>query len=373
MKNYLTCFLGFLLFIGIPADVESQAAKSLGVKASGQLQAVLKEQRQLLGIPGVSATLITFENKIWTGTDGYSSDKVPIEPDMLFGLGSVTKTYFSTIVMQLAEKGMLSLNDSIKRWLPEMANIDNKITIRQLLNHTSGLYRYQGTPRWFGEVSTINKDKIWTPKEIIDSLVKNPKCTPGTCWGESATDYVLLGMIIEKVTGKTALNVLKTNITIPLSLTHTTLYPDEICQTNKLAHFWWDADHSGKLVDVFPESSKVPLAAMFSSVWTSGAIISTAEEFAIFTKALFENRILSETSLKQMITPIKMGNSPKYGFSVVVDTIDKKTYYWHTGGIGYSSVFIYVPDDKLTITVISNLMVDLRPIAISLYNAYKKK
>jgi len=351
---------------------KSKAVKNkIDEKVSAQLQPILKEQRQLHGIPGVSAALITSENKIWIGTDGYSSRKDSIQPEMLFGLGSVTKTYFSTIVMQLVEKGKLSLDDSIKCWLPEMPFIDSRITIRQLLNHTSGLYRYQGTPKWFGEVSMINKDKIWTPKEILDSLVKKPKCSPGVCWGESATDYVILGMIIEKVTGNKAVNVLKNNITLPLGLTRTILYPDEIDQSNQLAHFWWDIDHSGKLVDVFPESSKVPLAAMFSSVWTSGAIISTAEDLAIFSKALFENGILSEASLKQMITPIQIGDSPKYGFSVVVDTIDKKTVYWHTGGIGYSSVFIYVPDDKLTIAVVCNLMVDLKPIAFKLYYAYK--
>jgi D-alanyl-D-alanine carboxypeptidase len=123
---------------------------------------------------------------------------------------------------------------------------------------------------------------------------------------------------------------------------------------------------------VFPEGSKVPLAAMFSSAWTSGAIISTAEDLAIFTKALFENRVVSKTSLKQMVKPIQINDSPKYGFSVVVDTIDKKTVYWHNGGIGYASVFLYVPDDRITIAVLCNLMVDPKPIAFALYNVYKK-
>ncbi len=367
MKNFIHYFLGLLLFTICCTPVKSQ----IDGQVSARLESVLKEQRQLYGIPGIAAALITSDNRKWTGADGCSSKIDSITPGMLFGLGSVTKTYFATIVMKLAEEGKLSLDDSIKQWLPDMKNVDNRIIIRQLLNHTSGLYKYQGTPKWFAEVIT-SANKIWSPKEIVDSLVKKPRCNPGVCWGESASDYVLLGMIIEKATGKKAAEVLTDYIAKPLCLKSTVLYPDDTIKSGKLAHFWWDIDHSGKLVDVFPEDSKLPLAAMFSSVWTSGAIISNAEDLAFFSKALFENKILSGTSLKQMVTPIKIGDSPEYGFSVVVDTIDKKTVYWHTGGIGYSSVFFYVPDDRVTIAVLCNLMIDTKPIAISLYNAYKK-
>jgi D-alanyl-D-alanine carboxypeptidase len=378
MKNYFNYFLMLILFTSSSVIVKSQN-NSKGSKSviddqiSKQLQAVLNEQRHLHGIPGISAVLISPENKIWIGVDGYSSGEDSIKPEMVFGLGSVTKIYFATIVMQLVEKGRLSLDSSIKQWLPDdMPFIDNSITIRQLLNHTSGLYRYQGSPKWFREVIDTNTNKIWSPKEIVDSFAEKPICNPGICWGESPFDYILLGMIVEKITGKKAADVLTDFIISPLGLKNTSLYPDETDQSGKFAHFWWDVDHSGKLTDVFPEGSKVPLAAMFSSAWTSGAIISTAEDLAIFTKALFENRVLSKISLKQMVTPIQIGNSPEYGFSVVVDTIDKKKVYWHTGGIGYASVFFYVPDDRLTIAVLCNLMVDPKPVAVALYNIYKK-
>ena len=377
MKNYFNYLLMLLLFTSCSLTVKSQN-NSKGLKnqideqISTQLQSVLKKQRQLHGIPGISAAIITAENKIWIGVDGNSSKTDSIKPEMVFGLGSVTKTYFAAIVMQLVEKGKLSLDDSIKRWLPDMHFIDIRITVRQLLNHTSGLSRYQGTSKWFREVIYTNTNKIWSPKEIVDSFAEKPICNPGICWGESPFDYILLGMIVEKITGKKAADVLTDFIISPLGLKNTSLYPDETDQSGKFAHFWWDVDQSGKLADVFPEGSKVPLAAMFSSAWTSGAIISTAEDLAIFTKALFENRVVSKTSLKQMVKPIQINDSPKYGFSVVVDTIDKKTVYWHNGGIGYASVFLYVPDDRITIAVLCNLMVDPKPIAFALYNVYKK-
>ena len=334
------------------------ADEGIDANLASQLQTVLEEQRQSCGIPGVSAALITNDGQKWLGVSGNSSEKDSMKPEMLFGLASVTKTYTAALVMKLSEEGKLSLDDPIKRWLGDMRFVDSNITIHQMLNHTSGLYRYNGRPEWI--------------EEILDYFVKEPRCKPGACWDESATDYVLLGMIIEKATGQKASDVLRERIILPLKLRHTYLYPDETCPSAQFAHFWWDANHTGKLVDVFPDGAKIPLAGMFSSVWTSGAIVSTAEDLAIFSKALFENKVLSSDSLRRMVTPIQLGQSPRYGFSVIIDTLNGKTAYWHTGGLGYSSVFYYIPDDKITIAVLSNFMVDPSPIAVALYNKYKK-
>lgn len=343
-----------------------------------QLQTILEQQSHLCSIPGISATLITSNGQKWIGVCGYSAERDSMKPGMLFGFASVSKTYVAALVLKLVEEKKLSLDDPIKHWLPNMRFVDSTITIRQLLNHTSGLYRYQGTPKWFQEMGTNNDEKIWRPEEIIATFLGEPVGKPGSVWGESAADYVLLGMIIEKATGENAANLLREKIILPLNLKHTYLYPDEINSSEKLAHFWWDINHTGKPSDVFPLKSKIPLASMFSSVWTSGAIFSTAEDLAIFSKSLFENRILSDSSFKQMITPIQIGNSPKYGFSVVIDTIEGKTVYWHTGGAGYTSVFFYIPDDKLSIAVLcnsfgflNNSFVDPKTIADKLYKEYK--
>jgi D-alanyl-D-alanine carboxypeptidase len=375
-RNYLYRILGLSLAVPLITFILSAECIGAGDRAdarlASQLQTVLEEQRHLYGIPGISAALITSKNQKWLGVSGYSSEKDSLKPEMVFGLGSVTKTYIAALVLKLSEEGKLSLDDPIKRWLPDMRFVDSTITIHQLLNHTSGLYRYQGKPEWLEEVVKKNPDKIWSPKEIIDNFVKEPACKPGACWDESAADYVLLGMIIEKATGQKAANLLKERIISPLKLKHTCLYPDETYPSEQFAHFWWDVNSSGKLVDVFPDGAKIPFAAFFSSVWTSGAMISTAEDLAIFSKALFENKVLSDTSLRKMVTPIQLGNSPKYGFSVVIDTVNGKTVYWHTGGIGYTSVFYYIPDDKLTIAVLCNSFVDPKPIAVALYNKYKE-
>ena len=335
-----------------------------------QLQKILEQQKDLYKIPGISAALITSNGQKWIGVCGYSAENDSMKPEMLFGLASVSKTYVAALVLRLVEEKKLSLDDSIKQWLPSMNFIDGAITIRQLLNHTSGLYRYQGSPKWFQAITT-NDEKIWLPKEIINTFLDKPAGNPGKVWGETAADYVLIGMIIEKATGYKAADLLREKILTPLKLNHTYLYPDETISSEKLAHFWWDVNRTGNLVDVFPIGSKTPLASMFSSVWTSGAILSTAEDLTIFSKALFEGRILSDSSFKQMITPMQLGNSPKYGFSVVIDTIEGKIVYWHTGGSGYTSVFYYIPENKLSIAVLCDSFVDPKPIAVELYKEFK--
>jgi len=138
-----------------------------------------------------------------------------------------------------------------------------------------------------------------------------------------------------------------------------------------MAHMWWDVNGSGKPVDVVAGTADLPLAALFSSLWTSGAMHSTAEDLARFSKELFEGRLLKEYSLEEMLSPgPELYAGTHYGYSVVVDQVNGQTVYWHSGGAGYSSIYYYFPEEGLSIAVLCNLMVDPKPIAIALYEAY---
>lgn len=349
--------------------VSREKSQNDGLTLSSPWQAVLDEQRATQGVPGMSAAIIMANGETWLGTSGQSSQAEAVRPEMLFGLGSVSKIYLAALVMDLVEGGQLSLDDRVDRWLPPTRHVGGEITIRQLLNHTSGLHRYQGRPAWYAAITT-DPDRRWTPQEILDTFVAEPACAPGACWDESATDYVLLGMIVERVTGRPAAEALRQRVLDPLGLHHTFLYPDETYPTTDRAHMWWDLDGSGRAVDLMAGVPERPLVGLFSSVWTAGALHATAEETALWIRGLFEGHILSDGSLREMVTTIQLGQSPPYGFSVIVDHLRGKTRYWHTGGIGYSAVFYYLPDDKLTIVVLSNEMIDLRPVADALYDAY---
>jgi len=132
---------------------------------------------------------------------------------------------------------------------------------------------------------------------------------------------------------------------------------------------WWDVRGNGELVDV--TASIGPQASLWSGLWTSGAIHVTAEDLARFTKSLFEGKVISPDALEEMLTPgPELAHDTYYGYSVVIEKIDGKLVYWHTGGAGYSSVFFYVPEDGISIAVLGNSMVDLKPTALALYEAY---
>jgi len=336
-------------------------------KMTQPFQETIEQKRQELEIPGVSAAVILPDGTTWLGVSGKSSDSESMNSDMLFGLASVSKTYTAALVVQLEAEGLLSVDDPIGKWVPDLGQIDRNIPIRLLLNHTSGLYRYQQKPE-FLTATSAQPDRIVKPREILQEFQGESECQPGQCFGESAMDYILLGMVIEKATGSTVSNQLTSRFFKPLGLTNTFLYPEQVYPNTKMAHMWWDINETGQPVDV--TASAGPQVSLWSAQWTC-SIHATAEDLARFTKALFEGKIIQPDALKEMLTPgPELSPNERYGYSVVIEKIDGKIVYWHTGGFGYSSVYLYVPEDRISIAVLGNLMVDLKPTALALYEAY---
>lgn len=343
----------------------------LAEKMTKPFQETIEQQRQHFKIPGVSAAVILPDGTTWLGVSGMSSDSEAMNSNMLFDLASASKTYIAALVSQLEAEGLLSVDDPIGKWIPDLGRIDRNIPLRQLLNHTSGLYRYQQKPEFLAAISA-QPERIWKPQEILQEFQGEPECQPGQCsgesFGESVMDYVLLGMVIEKATGTTVSSQLTSRFFKPLGLENTFLYPDQVYPIQKMAHYWWDVSGNGEFVDV--TASVGPQANMWSALWPC-SIHANAEDMARFTKALFEGRVIKPDALKEMLTPgPELDPNVRYGYSVVIEQIDDKLVYWHTGGFGYSSVYLYVPKDGISIAVLGNLMVDLKPTALALYEAY---
>ena len=187
-------------------------------------------------------------------------------------------------------------------------------------------------------------------------------------------DYVLLGMVIEEATGSTVSSQLTGRFFKPLGLVNTFLYPEQVYPIEKMAHMWWDVSGTGEPVDVVKSAGGLPQASLWSGVWTSGAIHATADNLARFAKALFEGRVIQPGALEAMLTPgPELFPNAHYGYSVIIEKIDDRIVYWHTGGAGYSSVFFYVPEDGISIAVLGNVMVDLKPTALALYEGYAER
>lgn len=356
-----------LLILSILLLVSGCQQKSQAGDLAQSLQATLNEQRQQRNIAGISAAVILPDGSMWLGASGMSSDTIAMDNTMVFGLGSVTKTYIAALVAQLAAEGILSVDDPVAKWIPELGMLSGGVTIRQLLTHTSGIYRYQLSQDYVDRIGS-EPDKVWTPQEILEQFQGQPECEAGGCWGESAMDYVALGLIIERATGITVAEHLNARIVEPLELEHTYLYPEQTYPVEDMAHVWRDVTGYGEYVDMMATPGDLPLAAWFSSLWTAGALHTTAEDLAIFVKALFEGQLITPGALSAMLSEgPEIYPGVTYGYSVVVDEIGGKRAYWHSGGAGYSSNYTYFPDDGLTIVILTNQMTNPGPIAFTLY------
>lgn len=345
----------FVTFI-VMVLVEAAVADSRPSLAE-ELQQVLDTELVNHNGIGVSAAVIIPGRGPWLGTSGVSHERTSISPDMLFGIGSITKNFMAALILQLAEEGKLSLEDQLNQYLPDYANINNTITIRQLLNHTSGVYNITEYPSMWDTIFA-NPLKIWTPEELLTSFVSQPYFPPETGWHYSNTNYTLLGMIVEAVTESKVSAELRNRFWTPLGMTGTFLDIEE-SPVGVFAHRWYDFNEDGT-----PEEMLLLFRmSEFSAYWTAGAMFSTAEDVAKWSHALFRGNVLSQASLDQMLTfhsptpgePQMIG----YGLGTLKfapELMAGEEAYGHGGWVfGYSSAMAFLPDYNVSISILLNL------------------
>ncbi len=329
-----------------------------------ELQDVLKIGIETNKGTGVSAAVIVPGSALWTGVAGVS-DKTSgevVKPEMLFLSASIGKNYLATLVLKLAEEGKLNLNDPLDKWISEHPNVDRSITVRQLLNHTSGLSDYVKHPNspYQTLYSTIDFKKLWTPKEIVTSLVGKPFSLPGESWHYSTTNYVLLKMIVEKITRSTVPAELRKRFLDPLGLKSTVPLADSIIipRGHNIAHNWFDADADGILDDI---SSK-------PKTWLSispHVIFTTAEELARWSDFLFrKHEVLSKESLREMLnfhSPISDPNEPLIvGYGLGTAEFPSQLFggdqvIGHLGwDFGWMGAILFFPEHSVIVAILMN-------------------
>ncbi|MFC2123423.1 serine hydrolase domain-containing protein [Bacteroidota bacterium] len=307
---------------------------------------------------GVSAAIIMSDGEKWIGASGVSHGSTEITPDMRFGSGSMGKMFTAVTILQLVDEGLLSLEDSLHKWLPAYCNIDSTINIRQLLNHTSGLPDQIDHPDYVTAI-WANLMRFWTPEETITNFTAEPIFPKGTDWHYSNINYILLGMIIEEVTGSDIAAEFRNRLFDPLNLDGTYFVEEESIPGSS-AHGWVDLDEDG----IFEDISSLSTVAMYSSGWTAGAQFSTAQDYVKWTQALFhDNSVLSQHTLDQMLafhSPCTGEEflSAGYGLGVSLfqpELVNNMVAWGHGGdGFGYSSVCIYLADYGVSIGIMDN-------------------
>jgi D-alanyl-D-alanine carboxypeptidase len=342
-KNIFTTFI-FILFNASFLNAQIPAA------VAARLQNVLDSVCNKYKIKGTSAAVLIPNVGGWEGTNGSSYYGVPVIPNMLMGMGSNTKTHFAALLLKMQEQGFLSLNDTIGNWIKGYPNISGKITIRQCLNHTSGLFDYfknsAVNDSIFGHPS-----KIWQPEEIL-SLAQKPNFTPGSKYDYSNTNYIIVGIIIRKILNKSPYTALKDMLLTPNNLNNTFNFGEEgsIVKANA-----WSINLTGiNLTDMTTTPYQTNL---FSLANTAGSLITTAEENVRFWHMLTSGQILNATSWKEMTTMINIGGGASYGLGIFrfSKLVNGRTFYSHGGTFfGYINENMVDTTSKVCISVMTN-------------------
>ncbi|MET3202626.1 UNVERIFIED_ORG: D-alanyl-D-alanine carboxypeptidase [Bacillus proteolyticus] len=286
------------------------------------------------------------------------STKKPMKTDFRFRIASVTKTFTATVVLQLAGENRLNLDDSIEKWLPGVIQGNgydgNQITIRQILNHTSGIVEYARSK----EVDFFtNTKKSFTAEELVKiGLSMPPEFSPGKGWSYSNTGYVLLGILIEKVTGNSYTEEIENRIIEPLELSNTFLPGNSsVIPGTKHARGYLQPDGASELKDVTYYNPSIGSSA--------GDMISTADDLNKFFSSLLGGKLLKEQQLKQMLTTVPTGiaETDGYGLGIYETKLPNGVSIWgHSGGIpGFSTFAGGTLGGKHTLAVnLNNLKAD---------------
>jgi D-alanyl-D-alanine carboxypeptidase len=294
----------------------------------------------------------------WSGGSGIANqeNQLPMKEETPVYVASITKLFTATVIMRLFERNKLVLDDPMSKYLPEKlirgihvyhgTDYTCKITIKELLSHTSGIADYYSDKPKGGkslfEIFLEEPERSWTPDDTIERAqnVLEPNFAPGTDASYSDTNFQLLGKIIEAITGRPLYNVYSEFLFLPLGLTHTWLTGNFMSQSTPRSH----------PADVFYKNINIAKIRSNGSYWADGGIVSTVTEMIIFLKALNEGQIVSTATLNLMKQWHKLRQIPlQYGFGMMyfklpwyADIMRVSSLYGHSGSIGS---FLYYSED----------------------------
>jgi D-alanyl-D-alanine carboxypeptidase len=312
------------------------------------LHGLLEEHVEQQGIPGmIMAARLADGTLIWDTAGSTSpSGEGTWTADTVSAIGSIAKTFTAVVVMQLVEEGRLSLDDTADGWFPDLPGGDG-ITIRMLLSHTSGLANYSDVlgddvEQWM---------RVWTPEELIaEAIAAGPVGEPGSARAYySNTNYFILGLIIQAITGRTWAEEVESRIIEPLDLTHTAFIDGE--------GIWGGVLVPGYAAtpDGYLSSLEFPWYPHTSTAWAAGGIVSTVSDLMTFATGLFDGRLVSSETLAVMAEPLGSDGERDWALGGAAATIAGRAAFGMGGDVpGYHAFFVGVPDSQLVVAALVN-------------------
>ena len=310
------------------------------------------------GYPGISVGVAGPSGSLGVTTGlADTARREPLSPRHLLLQGSVGKTYAAALALQLVAEGKLDLDAPISRylgaesWFARLPNAD-RIRVRHLMNHTSGLVRYE-----FGEAFTralsAQPDRIWRPEELVAFIFGQPApFAPGGGWEYSDTKYIVLGMILEKVSGRRVYDEVERRFLRPLALTRTVPSDSRVIAGLAQGYAGPGNPFGGADAMILPDG-RFAINPQFE--WTGGGMASTSEDLARWSLALYGGRVLRPSELALMLQGVPAPLGPQgttYGLGVIVRPLQAGTSWGHSGFFpGYLTEMMYFPAERWAVAV----------------------
>lgn len=332
-----------------------------------QLQQHLDQWQQQAQFPGATFAVCLKSGQCLSLATGYADTEQQrkMRPSDLMPAGSTGKTLAMAVAMQLVTEGKLELDKKVQQylhseeWFQRLPNADS-MTVRQLLNHSSGLVRYEYKAE-FTDALTLDPDKIWQPEQLLSFLFDTEaKFAAGQGWDYSDSNYIVLGVILEKITGQKFYQLAQTRLLNPLQLTQ--IKPqDQRYLPGVVQGYAGEKNAFGKQNRMFKDGRMI-INPQFE--WTGGGFIATSEQLARWAQAMYRGRAFDAALLPEVLQALPaplLGKTTGYGLGVIVRQTPFGQGYGHSGFFpGYMTDMMYLADSGLSLSVQVNTSVPER-------------
>jgi CubicO group peptidase (beta-lactamase class C family) len=323
-----------------PGRLRTASASQAASQYATILSSVYKSDQ-----PGAAALVSKGDDIIFLGAAGMADLElgVPLAPDMVFEIGSITKQFTAAAIMLLAEEGKLAVSDAMTQHLPSYPSYGQNITVEHLLTHTSGIVSYTGIPGYMA--SKVRADV--TVQQLIDVFKDLPvQFAPGERYAYNNSGYILLGAIVEAAIGMRYEDFVRKRFFEPLGM-KTAYYGCSTCIIPRRASGY----------DGGPNGLTNQRYLSFTQPYAAGSLMMTVSDLHRWSRALFGGKVMSAASLKRMTTPyvLKNGQPTTYGYGLSIADLRGRRAIRHGGGIfGFVTDALYLPDQDVFVAVFSN-------------------
>ena len=328
------------------------------------LQGALDTGRAAIAAPGIVATVQFDDGRQWTGVSGVADLATgrPLSADTPFATASVSKTFLAAEILLLVDEGMLRLDDAAARLLPGTLvggkPIDPRITIRMLLDHTSGLGDFL-IDRKLDLAARADPSRAWTPAEAL-AYAGKALALPGTGYHYANTNYVVLGLIAERLTGRTLAAEYRTRFFEPLGLASASYQGVEPPMAELPTAYRYSSSRlDARPQDVTDGTDVRPFTSITTAAGAAGSVAASAPDLARWARALYGGQVIRPALVNLMVNDAAMTDLLKpaypYGLGVQVFTIDGRITYGHSGRlVGARSTVRWFPDEGIAIVIVTN-------------------